>query len=79
MRFLNAVLLELAVTGSAIAVAPPQGPPPSIVPSPPPTTSVGPTGPPTSPPPSTPEPATLTIALVSAAAAGSFRLLRRKR
>jgi hypothetical protein len=76
MRYYATALVVLAVAGAALAIAPPQNPP-TIIPSPPPTTGVGPVGPPVNPPP-TPEPATLTIALVSAAAAGSFRLLRRK-
>jgi hypothetical protein len=80
MRFCATLLIVFAISGVARAVAPPQQPPPPIVPSPPsttPPTTTGPGGGPTPPP--TPEPATLTIALVSAAAIGSVRLLRRKR
>jgi len=86
MRYYSAVLVALVLAGAGLAIAPPQGPPPSIVPSPPITVPM----PPTTPPPTTgghvgpgggpttPEPSTLTIALVSAAAAGSLRFLRRK-
>jgi hypothetical protein len=79
MKCCAALILALAVAGASIAGAPPQYPEsPAIIPTPtssPPTT--GHSGP--NPPPPVPEPSTLTIALISAAAAGSFRLMRRRR
>jgi hypothetical protein len=80
MRYLCTAFAALALAGAVLAIAPPQGPPPSIVTSPttkpPPTTGSGGGGP--SGPPVTPEPSTLTIALVTVAAAGTARFLRRK-
>jgi hypothetical protein len=87
MRYCTYVLTVLALAGAALAGAPPQYPnvPPAIVPSPtthsdgsPGTGGGGGGGNLGGPPAATPEPATLTIALVSVAAAGSLRLLRRK-
>jgi hypothetical protein len=73
----------LVFGGAALAVAPPveRSVPPVIVPS------VGPPGPvvtphggpvPNQPPVNTPEPASMTIAGVSLAAAGVYRFLRRR-
>ena len=74
MRRYVYALAALVAVSAAVAIAPPQEP--QIVPTPPPTTALQPNGPPITPP--VPEPSTLTIALVSAAAVGSMRLLRRK-
>jgi hypothetical protein len=76
MKYLAAGLLTLLIAGAALAVAPPVDP--SIVPSPP--TTGGPKVIPFDPsgPPDAPEPATITIAVVSAAAAGAYRLLCRR-
>ncbi len=87
MRYLVAMCIALSICCAARAGAPPQHPdvPPAIVQTPP-TANPGGTGSkggsgggngPTITS-ATPEPATLTIALVSAAAAGSYRLLRKK-
>jgi hypothetical protein len=73
MRFCATIVFALLVIGTAVAIAPPQDP--NIIPTPP-TTPLTPIGPPVPPP--VPEPSSLTIVVLSAAAAGSLRLLRRK-
>jgi len=78
MKHLLAGVMVLFFAEAALAVAPPvTSAPPAIVPSPPPTRDPKiPIIPHT--PPSAPEPASITIAAVGAAAAGAYRLLRRR-